>query len=107
MGVNSFMYWKLMEWASKRGLRVFDFGRSRKGTGAAKFKKNMGFEAETLSYQYHLGPGGTLPDLHPGNPKVGIYQSLPTGRAMPCVDGPARGHQCRPRSASTRARLRK
>ncbi len=76
LGVNNFMYWKLMEWASEKGVQVFDFGRSRKETGSARFKKNMGFEAEELSYQYHLGPGGSLPDLHPGNPKIGIYQTL-------------------------------
>ena len=76
LGVNNFMYWKLMEWASQKGIKVFDFGRSRKDTGSARFKKNMGFEAQSLAYQYHLGPGGSLPDLHPGNPKIGIYQKV-------------------------------
>jgi len=76
LGVNNFMYWKLMEWASEKGIREFDFGRSRKDTGSARFKKNMGFPSIPLAYQYHLGPGGSLPDLHPGNPKIGIYQKL-------------------------------
>jgi len=76
LGVNNYMYWKLMEWAAERGLTTFDFGRSRAGSGAAAFKKNMGFEATALHYQYHLGDNGKLPEFHPGNPKLSGYQKL-------------------------------
>ncbi|MFQ5504289.1 MAG: FemAB family XrtA/PEP-CTERM system-associated protein [Planctomycetota bacterium] len=76
LGTNNFMYWKLMEWAAIRGIRVFDFGRSRRDSGAARFKKNMGFEAVPLHYLYHLGEGGSLPDFHPGNPRLGVYKKL-------------------------------
>ncbi|MEZ5987872.1 MAG: FemAB family PEP-CTERM system-associated protein [Planctomycetota bacterium] len=75
-GVNNFMYWRLMEWASGQGLRCFDFGRSRRDTGPARFKKNMGFEPTPMHYQYHLGPHGSLPTLHPGNPRLGLFQVL-------------------------------
>lgn len=44
LGLNNFMYWKLMEWAVQQRFRRFDFGRSRVATGSAAFKKNMGFE---------------------------------------------------------------
>lgn len=84
-GVNNFMYWKLMEWASERGIRWFDFGRSRKDSGPAKFKKNMGFEQVQLEYQYWLSPGSQLPDFTPDNPKLDTYkrmwQKLPGGLA--------------------------
>lgn len=75
-GVNNFMYWKLMEWASQRGIRWFDFGRSRKDSGPAHFKKNMGFEQVQLEYQYWLSPGAKLPDFTPDNPKLERYKRL-------------------------------
>ncbi len=85
LGVNNFMYWKLMEWASERGIARFDFGRSRRDSGAARFKKNMGFVAEPLAYQYHLGEGGKLPDFTPDNPKLGVYQKIWRGLPGPIV----------------------
>ncbi|PIE22218.1 MAG: hypothetical protein CSA62_13570 [Planctomycetota bacterium] len=75
-GVNNFMYWKLMEWAVENGLRRFDFGRSRVGTGAAKFKKNMGFPEEALHYYFALGEGVSMPEFHPSNPKLSIYKRM-------------------------------
>ena len=76
LGVNNFMYWKLMEWASAKGIAQFDFGRSRVGSGAAKFKKNMGLDATPLYYQYHLCSGSKLPDFHPSNPRLNILRML-------------------------------
>lgn len=70
-GVADFMYCRLMEWAVEHGYRVFDFGRSRRDTGAAKFKKNMGFEDEDLHYDFTLlRPNARLPEFHPSNPKL-------------------------------------
>ena len=43
---NDFMYWNLMQAAAARGCRIFDFGRSKLGTGAYDFKKNWGFTAQ-------------------------------------------------------------
>jgi FemAB-related protein (PEP-CTERM system-associated) len=45
---NDFMYWNLMQAAAARGCRIFDFGRSKLGTGAYDFKKNWGFTAQHL-----------------------------------------------------------
>ncbi len=73
-GMNNFMYWKLMCAAVEMGCKVFDFGRSRRDSGAAMFKQNMGFEPTSLHYQYRLGPKGSLPDFHPDNPKLGFYR---------------------------------
>ncbi|MEE9392196.1 MAG: FemAB family XrtA/PEP-CTERM system-associated protein [Planctomycetota bacterium] len=66
---NNFMYFKLMEWASERGLKKFDFGRSRVETGSFSFKKHQGFEPIPLSYDYLLAEGEEIPSLNPSNPK--------------------------------------
>jgi FemAB-related protein (PEP-CTERM system-associated) len=82
-GVNDFVYCSIMEWATARGFRVFDFGRSRKETGAAAFKRNMGFLAEPLDYEYVLlGESAALPEFHPSNPRLRlpqrVWSNLPT-----------------------------
>jgi FemAB-related protein (PEP-CTERM system-associated) len=70
---NDFMYWELMRSACERGVRVFDYGRSKRGTGSYDFKKNWGFTPEPLQYEYRLHKRGELPDVSPLNPK---YQAL-------------------------------
>ncbi len=78
---NDHMYWMLMEHARARGCTSFDFGRSKYGTGAFSFKKNWGFEAAPLHYEFKLAAGGQMPDINPLNPKykamVAIWQRLP------------------------------
>lgn len=68
--VNDFMYWELMCHAAKAGFRVFDFGRSREGTGAYHFKRHWGFEPVPLPYQYMVADGHDIPNLSPANPKM-------------------------------------
>ena len=70
---NDFMYWEVMRRAAARGARLFDFGRSKRGTGAFSFKKNWGFQPEPLHYQYRLAPGARMPDLNPLNPKYRLF----------------------------------
>jgi FemAB-related protein (PEP-CTERM system-associated) len=70
---NDFMYWEVMRRACERGFRLFDFGRSKRGTGAFDFKKNWGFPAEPLRYQYILRHGEKPPDLNPLNPKFRLF----------------------------------
>ncbi len=59
--VNDFMYWELMRWARRRGCRVFDFGRSKQGSGSYEYKRLWGFTPEPLPYRVHLRAGATLP----------------------------------------------
>ena len=76
-GSNDFVYCKIMEWAVQRGYRCFDFGRSRRDSGAASFKKNMGFTAEDLHYQYMLlADDAKLPTFNPSNPKLSRPRQL-------------------------------
>ncbi len=66
---NDHMYWQLMCHAAKKGVRLFDYGRSKEGTGSFKFKKNWGFKPEPLFYEYYLVKAREMPDLNPLNPK--------------------------------------
>lgn len=70
---NDFMYWALMCNAARRGARLFDFGRSKQGTGPFSFKKNWGFEPQPLHYQYHLVRSDRMPDVNPKNPKYKYF----------------------------------
>ncbi|VXC20241.1 FemAB family XrtA/PEP-CTERM system-associated protein [Massilia sp. 9I] len=70
---NDFMYWNLMQAAAARGCRIFDYGRSKLGTGAYDFKKNWGFTAEPLPYEYKLYASSQLPDNNPLNPKYQLF----------------------------------
>ncbi|MFC0136140.1 peptidoglycan bridge formation protein FemAB [Massilia eurypsychrophila] len=70
---NDFMYWNLMQAAAARGARLFDFGRSKLGTGAYDFKKNWGFTAQPLPYEYRLYESTELPDNNPLNPKYQLF----------------------------------
>ncbi len=70
---NDFMYWEVLRRAAARGARLFDFGRSKVGTGAFAFKHNWGFAPAPLPYRYSLAPGATIPDHNPLNPKYRLF----------------------------------
>ena len=70
---NDFMYWELMRRACERGLKVFDFGRSKRGTGSFDFKKNWGFEPTPLYYEYFLVRDTRVPEINPLNPKYRLF----------------------------------
>jgi FemAB-related protein (PEP-CTERM system-associated) len=70
LAVNDFMYWELMCHVARAGFRVFDFGRSREGTGPYNFKRHWGFDPQPLPYQYVLLDGVSMPNMSPSNPKM-------------------------------------
>ena len=79
---NDFMYWEVMRRAgAERGARLFDFGRSKAGTGAMAFKEHWGFTAQPLHYAHQLRPGATLTEHNPNNPKyklmIAAWRHLP------------------------------
>jgi FemAB-related protein (PEP-CTERM system-associated) len=80
-GTNDLMYWKLMRHAVARGYKVFDFGRSKIGTGPFSFKKNWGFEPRPIAHQYLLLKRDTLPNVNPTNPRyaklIEVWRRLP------------------------------
>ena len=78
---NDFKYWELMRRACARGLKVFDYGRSKQGTGSYSFKKNWGFEPQTLHYEYCLYKRDSIPQNNPNNAKFKLL--IETWRRMP------------------------
>jgi len=81
LAANDFMYWEVMRRACERGYRIFDFGRSKVGTGAFAFKKNWGFEPTPLTYEFRLIKSETIPEVNPLNPKFRAFIAM--WRRMP------------------------
>lgn len=82
---NDFKYWELMRRACERGCRVFDYGRSKRGTGSFNFKRNWGFEPQPLHYEYRLYRCDSIPQNNPNNPKyrlmIEAWRRMPIGLA--------------------------
>jgi len=70
---NDFMYWEVMRRAVERGARIFDYGRSKRGTGSYRFKTHWGFEPTPLYYEYELVRAEAIPDVNPLNPKYRLF----------------------------------
>ena len=81
LAANDFKYWELMRRSCARGLKVFDYGRSKQGTGSFAFKKNWGFEPTPLHYQYCLYRRESIPQNNPSNAKYKLL--IATWRRMP------------------------
>ncbi len=74
--VNDFLYWELMRYARERGARVFDFGRSKVGTGAFLYKRLWGFEPEPLRYRVWTRSANAVPGRSSADPGVQWLQRL-------------------------------
>jgi len=98
-GLSHFLYVESMRWAIERGLRNYDFGRTRvDNAGPFAFKRFFGFEPQSLEYQVYAPRGAAPPDLAPGSPRWAAARRLwrrlplpltrPLGawivRAIPC-----------------------
>ena len=81
LAANDFKYWELMRRAAGRGIKVYDYGRSKRGTGSFDFKKNWGFEPAPLHYEYQLLRRDSIPQNNPANPRyrafIALWQKLP------------------------------
>ncbi|WP_200932425.1 FemAB family XrtA/PEP-CTERM system-associated protein [Pseudorhodoferax sp. Leaf267] len=90
LAANDFKYWELMRRAAARGIRVFDYGRSKQGTGSFAFKRNWGFEPQPLHYEYRLYKREAIPQNNPSNAKyqfvIRTWRRLP--RALVNMVGP-------------------
>jgi hypothetical protein len=65
-----------------RGYRLFDYGRSKRGTGSYDFKKNWGFEPQPLHYEYLLVRGKRVPEHNPRyRLLIKLWQRLPLSLA--------------------------
>ncbi len=79
---NNFLYWELMRSGLERGMRVLDFGRSKKiDDGVFFFKSQWGSQMRDLPYEILLVNRRTLPNFSPANPKfspfISVWKRLP------------------------------
>jgi FemAB-related protein (PEP-CTERM system-associated) len=78
---NTFMYFDHLRWAGENGCSVFDFGRSKKGTGVFEFKRHWNTTMRELPYEMVLVNRKDLPNFSPANPKfnlaIAIWRRLP------------------------------
>jgi FemAB-related protein (PEP-CTERM system-associated) len=85
LAANDFKYWELLRRSAARGLKIFDYGRSKQGTGSFAFKKNWGFEPKPLHYEYCLYKSDGIPQNNPSNAKyklmIATWRRLPIGVA--------------------------
>jgi FemAB-related protein (PEP-CTERM system-associated) len=85
MRSNEALYFRLMGSARARGCTIFDFGRSKVGTGPAAWKKSWGFDGEPLGYHLRTMPGQETRDVNPLSPqyrrKVELWKKLPLSMA--------------------------
>ncbi|HKY81703.1 MAG TPA: FemAB family XrtA/PEP-CTERM system-associated protein [Sphingobium sp.] len=77
---NELMYYRLMAHGRARGMRVFDFGRSKAGSGQAAWKKSFGFDPVPLAY-HSWSASGERRDVNPNSPhyrrRVEYWKKLP------------------------------
>lgn len=76
MAANNFIYWQLMKDAIHRGVRRFDFGRSKKNTGAYQFKSGWNMQVDPLRYQVCMIRRRSPPNFTPANPKFAVAAKL-------------------------------
>lgn len=81
VAANNFMYWEVMKRAMGKGIRHFDFGRSKTGTGAFAFKTQWNMRQHALPYQFFLVNRKTMPNYSPANPRFELATAL--WRRMP------------------------
>ena len=78
---NNFMYWNLIAQSCREGYRIFDFGRSKRGTGSFHFKSAWSMEITELPYRYQLIQAKEVPHMSPVDQKfrapVALWKRLP------------------------------
>jgi hypothetical protein len=79
------MYYELMLHARKRGMKKFDFGRSKTGSGPYRYKKNWGFEPEPMVYGSWSANPSAARNVDPTDSayakKIELWKKLPLGIA--------------------------
>jgi len=75
-GVNMYLYWNMLKYASDQGYREFDFGRSSENSGTYRFKKQWGALPVQLYWHYWLRGQREIPQLNLGSSKYRIAASI-------------------------------
>ncbi|MBT6276453.1 MAG: GNAT family N-acetyltransferase, partial [Chromatiales bacterium] len=81
LSVNMMLYWEVLSFAIHSGCDTFDFGRSSKGSGPYRFKRQWGALERQLHWHYWVRDGADMPGLTPDNPRyraaIQVWQKLP------------------------------
>jgi FemAB-related protein (PEP-CTERM system-associated) len=81
LAANNFMYYEVMRRAVEAGVRYFDFGRSKLGSGSYSFKTQWNMRERPLPYQFFLVRRKSMPNHSPANPKfslaISVWKKLP------------------------------
>mgnify|MGYP006083312867 CR=1 FL=1 len=73
---NNLNYWKSIEWAKQLDCKTFDFGRSIRNSGQAKFKMQWGVIEVLLTYYYVLNEKEKIPEINPTNMMIRYMTKL-------------------------------
>ena len=76
LAANNLIYWELMKFAISQGISRFDFGRSKKNTGAYQFKAAWNMQIDPLEYQVCMVRRRSPPNFTPANPKFAVAAKL-------------------------------
>jgi serine/alanine adding enzyme len=76
---NMFLYWNILSFASERGYRFLDFGRSSKDSGTYEFKMQWGAVPSEFHWSYWLNHEAAVPETHADGMQVArrIWRRLP------------------------------
>ncbi|CCW17156.1 FIG070318: hypothetical protein [Sphingobium indicum BiD32] len=77
---NELLYYRLMAHGRARGMTLFDFGRSKVGSGQAAWKKSFGFDPRPLVY-HGWSADGAQRDIDPNSARyqrrIALWKKLP------------------------------
>jgi hypothetical protein len=59
--VNNLLYWRIVQLAVERNMKIFDMGRSHKQQGTYRYKSSWGAIPVQLYYHYFLSDSGKMP----------------------------------------------
>lgn len=78
---NNLLIWDAIQWGKNRGCEVFDFGRTRRGSGVYHFKRRWGGTEENLPHYVKLCNSSEMPYVDPSNKKyrlmIKLWSKLP------------------------------
>jgi FemAB-related protein (PEP-CTERM system-associated) len=79
---GEFFYWSVIEHYARKGLKIFDLGRSLNGSGNETFKMKWKPHKIPLAYWYYLPKGREIPELNQKSPKfqlaIWMWKRLPS-----------------------------
>ena len=73
---SALIYWRIIQYASEKGYKALDFGRSAWNSGTFNFKKHLGAEPQQLHYDYYLNRINEVPHIYQDNTKFAIPRKL-------------------------------